>query len=470
MKQLFRIRKRELLAQCKVSPLIFDDMIRRLDVFATAYVAFFRRKEQRQHAELYLGGLMSDLRRKNSESIAYQIGEDRHGLQHFIGAAPWDHRPLIEVLVGQVAAEIGDPSGVIVFDPSGFEKQGKDSVGVARQWLGRLGKVDSGQVGIYMGYSSEKEHALVDTRLYLSEQWAQDWKRREKCGVPKDVRHQTRHELALEMLDAHGRNLPHAWITGDDEMGRVKSFREALRNRGEHYLLAVPFNTTIRDLESPRPEATHSGAGAQPKGKFESVKHWAERFQEQAWSEVTLRDGEKGPLKLKMLKCRVVARTEKQCVSTEEELLVVTRRLEENGSWKHDYFLSNAPAQTPLEELGRAVKAEHRIEDSLKRAKSEAGLSDYEVRTWSGWYHHQALSLIATWFLIQEALRGKKWTPAMTVPQIQEGLAMILHKAWDCANPDRIIQERQQRLKRNELARFYHWLKRNLLAPLRFQP
>jgi len=116
------------------------------------------------------------------------------------------------------------------------------------------------------------------------------------------------------------------------------------------------------------------------------------------------------------------------------------------------------------------VKAEHRIEDSLKRAKSEAGLSDYEVRTWSGWYHHQALSLIATWFLIQEALRGKKWTPAMTVPQIQEGLAMILHKAWDCANPDRIIQERQQRLKRNELARFYHWLKRNLLAPLRFQP
>ncbi len=171
-----------------------------------------------------------------------------------------------------------------------------------------------------------------------------------------------------------------------------------------------------------------------------------------------------------MLKCRVVARTEKQCVSTEEELLVVTRRLEENGSWKHDYFLSNAPAQTPLEELGRAVKAEHRIEDSLKRAKSEAGLSDYEVRTWSGWYHHQALSLIATWFLIQEALRGKKWTPAMTVPQIQEGLAMILHKAWDCANPDRIIQERQQRLKRNELARFYHWLKRNLLAPLRFQP
>ncbi len=470
MQRRFQIRKRKMLAQCEVSPQIFDDMIERLDQFAIPYVRHFERKEQRQHAELYLGGLMSDLGRKNAESIAYRSGEERHGLQHFIGSASWDHQPLIEVLVGQVAAEIGEPTGVIVFDPSGFEKQGKDSVGVARQWIGRLGKVDNGQVGIYLGYVSEKEHVLVDTRLCLSQQWAQDRKRREKCGVPKEIRHQTRHELALEMLEAHGHHLPHAWITGDDEMGRVKWFRETLHNRGEQYLFAVPFNTTIRDLDGPRPKHSHVGSGAQPKRKFETVKHWAQNLPEQAWSQITIREGEKGPLKLKMAKRRVVAKTEKRCISTREELLIATRRQEEDGSWKHDYFLSNASAQSSLEELGRVVKAEHRIEDSFKRAKSEAGLADYEVRTWRGWYHHQVLSLIATWFLIQEALRGKKWTPAITVPQIREGLAMILHQTCDGANPDRIVHERKRRLVRNELARFYHWMKRNLLAPLRLQP
>lgn len=467
MELLFEIRKEELLAQCEVSPKIFDDMVKRVEMFVTPYTVRFRRREQREHAQTYLGGLMSDLEKKNSESIAYRYDQNRQGLQHFIGAASWDHRPLIEVLVGQVAAEIGDPTGVIVFDPSGFPKQGKDSVGVARQWIGRLGKVDNGQVAIYMGYVSEKEHALIDTRLYLSKEWAKDKRRRKQCSVPKEIRYQTRHELALEMLEAHGRSLPHAWIAGDDEMGRVTWFRAALRKRGERYLLAVPFNITVRDLEGPRPTPSHGGRGAQPKRRFENLKHWTDALPEEAWQKITVRSGDKGPLKLQMVKTRVVARTEKRRVGTEEELLVVTRIQEDDGTWKRDYFLSDAPAETPLEELGRVLKAEHRIEDSLKRAKSEAGLGDYEVRTWTGWHHHQTLSLMALWFLTQEALRGKPLTPAITVPQIREGIAMVLHKFCNCADPMRIARERTRRLERNELARFYHWKKHNLLAPLR---
>lgn len=467
MERQFQRRKQEMLAQCEVVPQIFDDMIKRLDEFATPYVGHLQRIEQRRHAELYLGGLMSDLKRKNIESIAYRSGEARYGLQHFIGAASWDHQPLVEVLIGQVAADIGAPTGVIVFDPSGFEKQGKDSVGVSRQWIGRLGKVDNGQVGVYMGYVSEKEYALVDTRLYLPEEWAKDKTRREKCGVPKEIRYQTRHELALEMLRAHGSRLPHRWITGDDEMGHPKWFRRALRDLGEQYLLAVPFNTTVRDLERPRPERRPSGAGRPPERRFETLKHWTDALPEETWQEITVRCGDKGPLKLKMVKCRVVARTEKRTVSTEEELLVVTRSQEDGGTWKYDYFLSNAPSETSLQELARVIKAEHRIEDSLKRAKSEAGLGDYEVRSWRGWYHHQVLSLIAIWFLIQESLRGKKWTPAITVPQVREGLAMILHRAQGGGGAEQIRRERMFRLQRNELARFYHWKQLNLLAPLR---
>lgn len=470
MQRRFEIHRQKMLAQCEVAPRIFDDMINRLDRFSAQYVSRLCRKEQRIHAELYLGGLMSDLDRKNIESIAYRSGEDRHGLQHFIGSASWDHEPLIGTMVGEVAAEIGEAAGVIVFDPSGFEKQGKDSVGVARQWIGRLGKVDNGQVGVYMGYASEKEHVLIDTRLFLPEEWAKDKKRREKCGVPKEIRYQTRHELSFEMLKIHGPHLPHAWITGDDEMGRPKWFRKALRDQGEQYLFAVPSDTTVRDLEGKAPPHSHSGSGAQPKRKFERVKHWADMLPEKAWSEITVRGGAKGPLKLKMVKTRVVAKTEKRAISTEEELLVATRRQEEGGTWKHDYFLSNASPQTSLEELGRVIKAEHRIEDSLKRAKSEAGLADYEVRTWMGWYHHQALSLIATWFLTQEALHGRKWTPAITVPQVRESLAAIFHKAHAGGSIEQIRRERMLRLQRNELARFYHWKRLNLLAPLRISP
>ncbi len=282
----------------------------------------------------------------------------------------------------------------------------KPPLGVQRQWLGRLGKVDNGQVAIYMGYASRKEHALVDTRLYLPKQWAKDKARRKKCGVPKQIRYQTRHEQALDMLKNNGKYLPHSWIAGDDEMGRSSRFRRDLRALGEQYLLAVPSNTGIRDLDSPPP--VYGGRGQPPKQPFGRVDIWRGSLGDDAWRRINVRDGEKGPLVIEIVKRCVVARTERSWHDFTEELLVVTRTPDGNGKVKYDYYLSNAPAETSLKELARVIKAEHRVEDSLKRAKSEAGLSDYEVRTWAGWHHHQTLSLIATWFLIQETRRGKK--------------------------------------------------------------
>src|SRR3990170_2785519 len=142
-------------------------------------------------------------------------------------------RPLIGELARQVGAELGESDGVLVFDPSAFKKQGKESVGVARQWCGRLGKIDNCQVGVYLGYVSRKEHALVDARLYLNQEWAKDKRRRKKCGVPREIRFRTRHALSLEMLAEHGKTLPHAWISGDDEMGRSsrQSRQEAMSFR-----------------------------------------------------------------------------------------------------------------------------------------------------------------------------------------------------------------------------------------------
>jgi SRSO17 transposase len=401
----YRLRKQQLLDECEVPPEVFLGGIQRLAEFARPFAECLARQEQKDHARTYLAGLVSDLGHKTAESIAYRHDQERHGLQHFVGSSTWDHRPLIRELAGQVGREIGTPDGVIVFDPSGFAKKGDASVGVQRQWLGRLGKVDNGQVGVFMAYASTREHALVDVRLYLPKAWAKDRARRERCGIPKAVRYRTRHELALEMLREIGPLLPHGWVTGDDEMGRSSRFRAELRRRNEPYLLAVPSNTTVRDLEGVVPE--WSGRGPHPKRAFEQVRAWSKALPAGAWRRIQVGDGERGPQFVELVATRVVAKTDRGRIGP-EELLVVIRSSDEGGTTKHDYYLSSAPPETLPCVLARVAKAEHRVERCLQRGKSEAGLADYQVRTWSGWHHHQALSLIAGWFLVQESRRGGK--------------------------------------------------------------
>jgi SRSO17 transposase len=394
----------ELLLDAEVSDSLLRGLMPRLEAFLPPFLAALRTPEQKTNAKQYVSGLMSDLDGKDVESIAYLHDRERQGLQKFIGQSAWDHRPLIAELARQVASDLGESDGVLVFDPSAFAKKGSESVGVQRQWCGRLGKVENCQVGIYLGYVGRRDHALVDTRLYLPKEWANRPRRRKKAGVPSEVRFRTRHELMLEMLDEHGEVLPHAWIAGDDELGRSSWFRQELRARHECYLLAVPSNTKVRDLAAPAPPDT--GRGRRPEVPFERVDRWCAGLPESAWETIEVRDGEKGPLVTQAL-CRLVqARTEGK-PSAAAEFLVVFRERQEDGSWKHDYLLSSAPLATPLCEFARVFKAQHRIEEGLKRAKSEAGLADYQVRTWEGWHHHQTLSLLATWFLTQETRRGK---------------------------------------------------------------
>jgi SRSO17 transposase len=299
---------------------------------------------------------------------------------------------------------LGEADGVLVFDPSAFAKKGTDSVGVQRQWCGRLGKIDNCQVGLYLGYVSRREHALVDFRLYLPKEWAKRKRRRRKAGVPDALRFRTRHELILEMLDEHGPRLPHAWISGDDELGRCAWFREQLQGRDECYLLAVPSNTLVRDLTAPDPP--YDGHGRRPSVPFLRVERWCAALPATAWQTVEVRDAEKGPVVVQVAWTLVQARSAGRPADV-AELLVVFRERQGDGSWKHDYLLSNAPLDTPVTEFARVFKAQHRIEECLQRAKGEAGLADYQVRTWEGWHHHQTLSLIATWFLTQETRRGK---------------------------------------------------------------
>jgi SRSO17 transposase len=408
MERRYESRFDEMMDHARVCPDLLRGMLPRLEEFVDPFVEDLLGPEHQRHAAEYITGLVSRLERKTGEGIAYLFDQPRQGIQTFIGEVLWDHQPLLLRLAVQVGQELGEPDGVIVFDPSGFPKKGTKSVGVAKQWCGRLGKVENCQVGIYMGYVTRKEHAIVNVRLYLNKEWAKDRTRRKEAGVPRSIKFQTRHQLALEMLAECGEFLPHSWIAGDDEMGRPSSFRQQLRSLGQRYLLAVPSNTTVRDIEAPLPEP--SGRGPKRKSPFVRLDKWRASLPEEAWTKIEVRDGEKGPLAIEAVKRRVQARTERKGTGP-EELLSVTRERQSDNTFKIDYYLSNAEPDIPLEELARVAKAEHRIEECFERAKGEAGLGDYQARNWIGWHHHQTLSLLAAWFLNQETRRGKNTDP-----------------------------------------------------------
>ena len=403
----FEDRKRELESECKLSKNTLASASSRLDTFMQPFLVNYRRHEQETHATTVIRGLCSNLENKNGESIAYLFGLDRKVIQHFVGESRWDDEPLREELARQVGSQLGESDGVLAFDPSAYPKSGKQSVGVARQWCGRLGKIDNCQVGVYLAYVSSKGHALVDAELYLPKEWTNDKERMKVAGVPKDRQcHRTRHKLCLELLDRHGNQLPHVWVTGDDELGRPAGFRRELRGRNEQYLLAVPCNTTIRDLEIPEPE--YSGTGRPAKRLSWRVDRWVAELTDDDWTAIEVRDGEKGPLTVEAIKRHVETGKRGRPTVAEEVLVIIRYRDRDSAVVKTDYYLSNADVETPLAEFCRAAKAELRVEECFKRGKGQAGLADYEVRNWLGWHHHQTLSLLASWFLNVETRRAEK--------------------------------------------------------------
>jgi len=382
----------------------------RLTRFMQRYIPLFYRKEQRENAVIVIEGLISGLERKTCEPIAREHGVHRKPIQSFVGCSTWDDEKVMRELRQHVKEELADANAVLVIDPSSFAKKGTESCGVKRQWCGRLGKVENCQVGVFLCYAARNGHAPVDRRLYLPEDWAQDEKRRKKCHVPPEIVFQEKWRIGLAMLDGCREELPHGWVTGDDELGRCSEFRAKLRQRHERYVLDVPCNTLIRDLEAPRPRRKHAGRGRKREVPFVRADQWAAAQPAAAWKRVEVRPGSKGPLVVETLLRRVQTLDENGCVGPEERLLV-TRTVVE-GQTKMDYSLSNAGPEVELKEIVQAHSQRYRIEQMLQEGKGEAGLGHYEVRSWVGWHHHMTLALLALWFLQTEQERvGEKNVP-----------------------------------------------------------
>ena len=446
------------MSDCEITPEEIEECMSELKEFMNPFIVHFGRREQREHGVDFVRGLLSDLERKSVEPIAERAGKDRRGLQKFIGTGGWDYRLVTEELCRQVGQEFGKPDGILVLDPSGFLKKGKNSVGVGRQYCGRTGGVENCQKGVFLSYVSELGRTLVDMRLYLPEKWVKDRKRLRDCYVPKGIRHQTSCELGMEMVLERRALLPHAWLVGDAELGHSADFRMDLAEEKERYVLDILSTTCICDAEKAR--AGLAKGTAIKKLPWIPVQKYRDMVPADKWTRIVVRDGSKGPIVYHATRKRVRTRWRGRVAPVEEWLIIMR---DDTQKTKYRYCLSNAAEEISLEELVRTAAARYWIEDCFERAKGQVGLADYEVRSWDGWHHHMALSLLGLWFLVKEQRRLKRSTPAITLQQSKAAIAELLR------NPElsaRTLAERiTRKLKRNELARIAHWKKSRKLAP-----
>lgn len=358
-----------------------------VDRFLEPLYGLFGYKPSQGHARMYICGRMWQLERRTLEPIATANGVHRRPLQRFVGDGQWSDEPIREKACRMIADQLGDPDGILILDGSGFQKWGTESVGVQRQWLGRLGKRENCQVGEFLAYASPKGHTLVDCSLYLPECWAEDAERREKTHVPKDVAFRKGWELGFDLIMKRAAILPHRWVLGDDAYGRVVELRKQLEHAGERYLLDVPSNTLVKL----RPDDE----------KAQRVDAVARAIRKSDWTRVKTRDAEKGPIEVRAIKMRV---TTGEGENARRETLLVVRR---PASGKHWYYLSNGRGFS-VAKMAKVAACRHYVEQALQLAKGEVGLAEYEVRSWVGWHHHMTLSMLALLFLATENRRLKK--------------------------------------------------------------
>lgn len=373
--------------------------LERMKEFLKPFKANLARIEQKNTLEVCVRGRLSALERRTLEPIATAHGLPRRPVQRFVGDGPWSEQPMIGELRGQIIEHLGDAEAVLTIDPSGFPKKGEDSVGVARQWCGRLGKVENCQKGVYLSYASPRGFALADFALYLPREWVDDIGRRARCHVPEEVKFRTCQQIA-EHLVLTASSMPHSWVTGDDEFGRDGEFRRSLRFYGERYLLDVPSNLRVVPRDSPG-ATSRTPAAAQPRPL--TAKEWADAQDKRTWAQFVVRDGQKGPIRVRAAVVPVLTRNSHEDEFATNERLIVIQTM--GGRRERRYCLTNAGDDVPLETLARVAASRHHIEEALETAKSDAGLGQYEVRSWVGWHHHMAIGLIAAFFVTLERIR-----------------------------------------------------------------
>lgn len=380
---------------CTVTPAQLEPCLENLKLFLEPYEECMKRREQKKLLSAYVRGRLGPLERRTAAPIASEHGIEERRVQRFLTGGAWSEHLLLGVLKSQVGAELAHPDAVLAIDPTTMPKKGEKSVGVARQYSGRLGKVENCQKAVFLSYQSPLGYALVDFELYLPQEWASDRARREAAHVPPDVAFKTALSLA-EGLALRASMFPHSWLVADDEFGRASEFRAALRLHGERYLLDVP--SVLLAL----PRTCRPTRGTRSTGPTK-LKHLADAIPRGLWRLCHVRDGQKGGVRVRVARIPVWTKSPGTDDYDIEETLVVTETL--GTKPERRYLLSNASPDVTHQELARVAGSRHLIEEAFQQAKGDVGLDEYEVQTWPAWYRHMTLSLIAHWFLRLERKR-----------------------------------------------------------------
>lgn len=405
-----------------------------------------RTRDVANQARYYLSGLLQAARR-NVQRIAEVVpGTDAQALHHFLAHSPWDARAVMDQVARQVDAVLGgDQDCCLLLDETCFAKKGKQSVGVARQWFGLEGKTDNCQVAVFAALARGKSVSLIDTELYLPQEWIDNPSRCEAAGVPAERRVlKTKPALALEMVRRARRNgVRFSWVAADGTYGQDRALLRALDDAGERFVVDIHRDQRVF-LEDPQPRSKRRRAS---EASAVRVDDWVAQQPAQAWQEVWIRHSSQGELKVQALRRRVWILEGKQTQARCWQL-VITRESGAPDTIK--YSLSNASPTFSLQRLAYMQRQRYWIERAFQEAKNEAGMDEYQARSWQAWHHHMALVMMALLFLLREKRLQSEELPLLSAADVKLLLARLLPRRD--LDPEETIRQIQARHRQRQAA------------------
>jgi SRSO17 transposase len=408
-------------------------------------------------ARQYACGLMQAGSRKNMDRMEEVVPEAiSRNLQQFLTHSKWNARDVIEQVACEVDELLGNcrTAGLLI-DESAFAKQGNESVGVARQWLGRLGKVDNGQVAVFGVLAHDRFAAAVDARLYLPRKWTDDPARCEKAGIPQAERvFRTKEQLAVEIIkDAISKGLRFGWVGADAGYGKTPAFGLAVDRLGQQFVVDVHSDLRVY-LQDPQPYIPQRTAVRGPKptqyrtdAEAVEVKDIVERFSLCTQPILSVRQTTRGPCKVRVLRVPVYV-WDCQSDSVVKWFLIATQTLAPTLEIK--ISLTNAPESTGLATLAWMQLQRYWVERAFEDAKSECGMADYQVRKWSAWHHHMALVMMSTLFMLTERVRHQDSFPLLSCSDIEELLSRFLPRRD--VTQEEVLRQLQHRHRKRQAA------------------
>jgi SRSO17 transposase len=404
---------------------------KRLEGFAGELLGSLRDHRQGRWAQVYLRGLLLEGRRKSCQPMAERLPDgDEQALQQFLNQSPWDWEQVREAIAKKMSAALGE-GGCWIVDDTGFPKQGKHSVGVARQYSGTLGKRGNCQVGVSLSYATPKGAMPLEWALYLPKEWTDDQSRCERVGVPAQVQFQTKWQLALELIDrvlSWGVPAPEVVVV-DAGYGSTTEFRQGLTERQLRYVAEVEHTlvawTQPQRRDAPVRQRSQAGRPRVPKYRDapapESLKAIALALPTAAWRKVTWREGTKGKMSSRFTRLRVQPAHGWQQGKAALPLVWLLIEWPTEAKAPTKYWLSDLSEDTTMRPLVRWAKSRWAVEMNYREMKDHLGLDHFEGRGWAGWHHHVTLVMLAFAFVLSERLRRRKGGQSSPFPRSWAG-------------------------------------------------